>query len=432
MKKYLITIAIMSLFVVTVEAQQQWTFSDCVDYARQHNISLQKSRLSEQSAAYDLEAAKGQWQPTLDFATTQGYTNTPWSDGNKNAYTSNYGLNAVWTLWDGGNRNNTIKRDEISVRQARLATADYLRTLETDMLQVYLNLLYAAEAIDINASAVQLSKAQAERAKALMEAGKMSRVDFAQLTSQYEQDCYNLVNARSTYDSRRMELKQLLELGINDDLTPANVEWTDAQVMAALPSMEETYSLARGLDLQIASLQLSKEASDLDIKTARAGRSPKISVNAGVGTGYYAPGGSFGNDLKQAWNEQIGLSLSVPILDQKKTTTAVAKAKVQQLDAQLDIDKREVALAQSVENWYITTRSAQARYRAAEQQLISAKLTDELTNERFQLGYIDPVELLNSHSALITARHTLLQAKYMAMLGQKMIDYYRTATVTLN
>ena len=80
MKKYLITIAIMSLFVVTVEAQQQWTFSDCVDYARQHNISLQKSRLSEQSAAYDLEAAKGQWQPTLDFATTQGYTNTPWSD----------------------------------------------------------------------------------------------------------------------------------------------------------------------------------------------------------------------------------------------------------------------------------------------------------------------------------------------------------------
>ena len=60
MKKYLITIAIMSLFVITAEAQQQWTFSDCVDYARQHNISLQKSRLSEQSAAYDLEAAKGE------------------------------------------------------------------------------------------------------------------------------------------------------------------------------------------------------------------------------------------------------------------------------------------------------------------------------------------------------------------------------------
>lgn len=62
---------------------------------------------------------------------------------------------------------------------------------------------------------------------------------------------------------------------------------------------------------------------------------------------------------------------------------------------------------------------------------MSAELTDELTNERFRLGYIDPVELLTSHSALIQARHSLLQAKYMAILGQKMIEYYRTATITL-
>ncbi|MDE6371404.1 MAG: TolC family protein, partial [Duncaniella sp.] len=74
---------------------------------------------------------------------------------------------------------------------------------------------------------------------------------------------------------------------------------------------------------------------------------------------------------------------------------------------------------------------AQARYQAASQQLQSATLTDELTNERFALGYIDPIELLTSHNALIEARHTVLQAKYMAILGQKMIEYYRTATVTL-
>ncbi|MDE6782211.1 MAG: TolC family protein, partial [Paramuribaculum sp.] len=84
------------------------------------------------------------------------------------------------------------------------------------------------------------------------------------------------------------------------------------------------------------------------------------------------------------------------------------------------------------ENWYIDTRSAQARYEAALQQLESAQLTDELTNERFRIGYINPLELLSSHSALTEARHTLLQAKYMTILGKKMIEYYRTANVTLN
>lgn len=421
----------VSLLSLGAAAQEVWTYSDCVGYAREHNISLQKYRLAEQSAASDLEAAKGQWQPTLDFATSQEYTNTPWAAASKNAYSSSYGLNAGWTLWDGGVRDNTIKRNELSVKQAQLVSDDYLRTIETDLLQVYLNLLYAAEAIDINASAVELSKAQAERAKALMEMGKMSRVEYAQLNSQYEQDCYNLVNARSTYDSRRMELKQLLELGLDSGLTPAPVEWTADQVMAQLPAMEETYALARGLDLQIASLELDKEAADIDVKIAGAGRSPKISVNAGAGTGYYAPGSAFGTGLKRGWNEHIGLSLSIPILDQKKTSTAVTKAKVQQLDADLDIDKREITLAQAVESWYIDTRSAQSRYQAAEQQLVSAELTDELTNERFRLGYIDPLELLTSHSALVQARHSLLQAKYMAILGQKMIEYYRTASITL-
>ena len=102
------------------------------------------------------------------------------------------------------------------------------------------------------------------------------------------------------------------------------------------------------------------------------------------------------------------------------------------LDAQLDIDQRHTELAQSVENWYIDTRSAQSRYTAAGEQLKSAELTNELTNEQFSLGLVNPVELMTAHNDLVEARHTLLQTKYMALLGRKMIEFYRTATVTLN
>lgn len=429
MIRQFVTTASILAGVITLHAET-WTYAQCVDYAREHNISLQKSRLAEQTNAENLEEAKGQWQPTLDFSTSQGYVNTPWG-ANKNAYNSSYGFNAGWTAWDGGVRSNTIKRNEMELRRSRLATDQQFRTLETDLLQVYINLLYARESIGIYESAVMLSKSQAERAKALMESGRISRVDYAQLNSQYEQDKYNLVNARATYDSRRMELKQLLELGIDSDIDPASVDWTDAQVLAQLPPIEESYQLACKTDLQMQGLEIDKSASELDVKIAQAGRSPKIALNAGVGTGYAAPGANFGTGLRHGLNEQIGLSLSVPILDARKTKTAVARAKVQQLDAQLDIDKRETELAQLVENWYIDTRSAQARYEASLSQLESAKLTDDLTSERFALGYVDPVELLTAHSALTEARHQVLQSKFMAILGQKMVEYYRTASVSL-
>lgn len=430
MKKQLLT-AIAGLTATIAPAQQLWTYADCVDYAREHNISLQKSRISEETAAYDLDEAKAQWQPTLDFATTHAYTNSPWGKGDKNAYNSSYGLNAGWTVWNGGKRENNIKQNQLRSEIAGLNSDDILRSLETDLLQVYINILYARESIGIYEAAAKVSQAQADRARQLMEAGKLSKVDYAQLAAQYEQDNYSLVNARCTYDTRRMELKQLLQLGIDSEITLADVAWTDAQVLEPLPELGESYQMALATDLKLQGLDLEKSAAELDIKIAKAGRMPNISLNAGVGTGYYAPGGSFANGLKQALNENIGLTLSIPILDNKKTTTAVNRARAVQLDAQLDIDNRRTELGRTVENWFIDTRSAQSRFSAGQSQLQSAMLSDELTNERFNLGYVNPVELMAAHNALTEARNSLLQAKYMAMLGRKMIDFYRTAQVNL-
>lgn len=417
--------------MVASAADDLWTYNDCVEYALSHNINLQKLRLSEQTADYNLEEAQAQWQPTLDFATTHGYTNMPWGDGNKNALNGNFGLNAGWTVWNGGEREKNIERNKLNTQISSLATQDALRTLQTDLLQVYLNILYARESIAIYTEAEKLSLAQAQRMEALMQSGKASRVDYAQLKAQHEQDLYNLVNAQGTYDTRRMELKRLLEIGIEREIDLAAVEITECQIMTELPPIEESYQLAVATDLQLQSLKLDEEGAALDVDIAKASGRPRISLSAGVGTNYFVPGENFGTQLKQGINENIGLTLSIPIFDNKRTKTAVARAKVQQLNLQLDSESRLTELAQSVENWYIDTRSAQSRFKAAVQQLQSAEISAELTDEQFKVGLINPIELMTAHNNLVEAQQALLQAKYMALLGQKMIEYYRTSTVTI-
>ncbi len=429
MRNHLLTFAIIGLSFAGARGEV-WTYTDCVDYAKSHNISLQKTDLAEQTAAFDLEAAEAQWEPTLDFATSQGFSNYPFGEGTKNSYSSSYGLNGGWTAWNGGIRENTIKRNRLQTEIAKVATRDALRTLESDLLQVYINILYAREAIGIYEEAVRLSKAQADRSQALMEGGRASKVDYAQLRSQYEQDCYSLVEARGLYDTRRMELKKLLELGLSTDIEVADVEWSAEQVMAELPPMEESYTLALQNDVEIEGLNLEKEGTAIDIDIAKAGNSPTISVNAGVGMGYNTPG-SFFKGMKRSFGESVGLTLSIPILDNKKTKTAVAKARIQQLNAELDIDQRRTDLSQLIESWYIDTRSAQARFTAAQQKVEAALSSCELTDEQFRLGLVNPVELMTAHNGLIEARYSLLQAKYMAMLGQRMIHYYRTTEASL-
>lgn len=430
MRQHIITAMLVCCGAITADAET-WSYRDCVDYAREHNISLRKSRLNEEISLCNLEESKAQWQPTLDFATSHGFTNMPFGNDSKNSYSSSYGLNAGWTVWNGGDRENNIKRSELQTRIDRVNTENIMRTIETDLLQVYINILYAKESISIYEEAEKLSRAQAERASALMDAGRISRVDYAQLKAQYEQDCYNLVNARGTYDNRRMEMKKLLELGIDSDIELQDVEWTTEQVLALLPDMTESYRLATITDLQLKGLEMEIDGTDLDIAIAKASGSPRLSLNAGIGTSYVAPGLTFGTAMKQNLNETIGLTLSVPILDNKKTKTAVARAKVQKINAQLDIDSRHTELARTIENWYIDVRSSQSRYEAAVDQLSSAKLSNELSNEQFNLGLVNPVELMTAHNNLVEANHTLIQAKYMTMLGKKMIEFYRTAKISL-
>lgn len=413
---------------------EHWTYDECVEYAKANNISAQQTILTWESGNYDLEAARAQWFPTLDFSVSQGYTNYPRpADGvRKNSYNGSYGLSAGWTVWNGNKRSNTIKQQELSGQVNSLAVEAVYNNLETEILICYLQILYAREAIDIAKQTCEVSRAQKERAEALMNAGKLSRVDYIELESQYLTDESNVVSAESTYKSRKLELKQLLELGIEVDMEIPDLTFSEEDVLTPLPDKVDVYYAAIAWLPEVQSLLIQEDISDLDIKIARAGYAPTISLNGSVGTGNGSGTGySFGDQLLNNLNENIGISLSIPILDQKSTKTAVAKAKIEKLNAQLDYQSKLNDVAQTVESYYIEAQSAQAQYLSGKKQLESAELTDELTNEQFKLGLVNPLELLTSHNTLLNSRLELLQSKYTAIMNIKMLEYYQTQEINL-
>ncbi len=409
-----------------------WTYEECVEWARDHNISLRQSELSQESASVTLEGAKAKWIPTLDFGTTQGYSNTPMGDRDKNAYTSSYGFNGSWTLWDGGRRQSDIRRAETDIERSRLAMDDLFRDIRSEILTNYLNILYCREAVGVNRMLSQVSAAQAERAKQMMESGKISIVDYQQLESQAERDRYNVVSAEADLLSKRLQLRNLLELGIEKDIDVVPIDFPQSLVLDSLPPLVESYRLALASDSRLRYNELSVNIADEDIRAAKAGGSPQIGVTAGIGTGYYTTDQrGWGEQMRRSFNENIGLTLTVPILDNKKTRTAVAQAKIARLNSEYDIEARRQEVANILEGWYIEMESARSRYVAAVQNEKAAALSDEYVAERFAVGYVESTELLQSHQALSSARHELIQAKYMAVLARKMVEFLRSGNITL-
>ncbi len=432
--KLMLLIAGISLAGSIASAEQKvWTFDDCVEWATTNSTEIRQVMLNILSAQQDILSAKDAWLPTVSFNTNQSLTNYPSPNtGMKgNSYGSSYNIGASWTVWEGNIRKYRQDSAKILEQQQSLAGDDVVKTLKLGILEAYLNILYAAETVTIAEQTLQVSTAQAERAQKLMESGRSSKVDYAQIESQRAQDAYNVTQAKSNYESAKMALKKILELGIDYNLEVLDIKFNDSEVLAPLPDRLEVYNIAAGWLPEIKSNELSKSIYANDVKIAKAGNLPNIALQGGVGTGYNSGGRGWTSQMGHNFNENIGLTLNVPIFDGNSTKRAVAKAKI--AEQKYDITKKELLdnLSQTIESLYINATNAQAKYNAGLAQLNAVKLTDDLVNRQFELGYVNPLDLLTAHNNLLNARLELLQSKYMAILAEKTINYYATQEVDI-
>lgn len=413
---------------------EEWTFDDCIKWAIANNIDVRQSMLSILQADQNIGMAKDAYLPYIGFSTNQSFSNypSPQQGQTQNTYNSSYNINASWTIWEGNARKYRVESNKLYKIQQQLYGDDVIKNLQLGILQAYLNILYSLEAVDIAQKTLEVSTAQANRTKRLMETGKTSRVDYAQIESQRAQDEYNLVQAKSSYSSSKVTLKNLLNLGLDYDLNIKEINFSDSLVKSPLPTKSELYEIAQNWLPQFKSNELNKFIFDYNIKIAKSSYYPSISLNGGLGTGYNSSGtASWGRQMKNFFNENIGLSLSVPIYDGNATRRAVNIAKLQALEYDLNKTQLQNELSQTIENLYIESDNARAKYESGLTQLEATSLSAELVDRQFELGLVNPIELLTAHNNLLNARLELLQSKYMAILSSKTIEYYATTQVTI-
>jgi len=396
------------------EASKTWTLQECLDYAYQNNIQVRQSRNNQLSGIEDTKQAKAALFPSLVASTTQSYTNYPSSEvTDNNSYTGTYGITAGMTIFEGGKLRTEVKRQKVQNQMDALSVEESVNDIRIAIVQAYMQCLYAADAVRINRSTAEASKAQRDRAEEMLRTGSISRVDFAQLQSQYSSDEYQIVVAGSTLDNYKLQLKQLLELDIMEEMNPAVPGVKEENVLKALPPKNEVYETALKVMPQIRRGELGIEAAKLEEKSARAGFFPSISLSASVGTGHMSNNDfESGSQIWNRFNENVGLTLNIPIFSNRKNRTAVNKAKIALNDSYLEWTSLQKELLRNVESAYLDAVSAQAQYLSAREKEKYARESYELTSEQFRVGVKNTVELITAQNEYSAAQQQVLQAKY--------------------
>ena len=423
----------------------QWNLQACIDYALQQNITIRKNRLNAESAEVDVKTARAALFPSLTASVSQRIVNRPNSQTNtiidgdnitssqsKTSYNGSYGIDANWTLYNGSKRLNTLKQQRMNNRIAELGVAESENTIEESITQIYVQILYAAEAVKVNEATLDVSRAECERARALLAAGSIARSDLAQLEAQVSTDKYQLVTAQATLQDYKLQLKQLLELDGEKEMTLYIPTLGDENVLSPLPSKTDVYRSALTLRPEIEAGRLNDKASELDINIARSGYIPTISLSAGIGsTNTNGNDFTFGEQIKQNWNNSLGVTVSVPIFNNRQTKSAVQKAKIQKQNSELDLLDNQKNLYKTIEGLWLDANSAQQRYVAAIEKLRSTQTSYDLIQEQFNLGMKNTVELLTEKNNLLNAQQETLQAKYMAILNTQLLKFYQGEQITL-
>ena len=395
--------------------------------------------MSKETATETLKQSQAALFPSLSASTNQSVGYRPWQDSGtitvtngqvdtdvkKTYYNCSYTINAQWTVWNGNQNRNQVKLNRVSEEQAELNVEQTSNTIQESIAKLYVQILYQTEAIEVSRQSLETSKKNEERGKTMLEVGKMSKADVAQLTAQRATDEFNLVNAESQLANYKMQLKQLLEL-TTEDFDIAVPAASDEQALQEIPALTAVYEAALLQRPEIKSAELSKRSGDLQLKIAKAGWLPTLGLTGGVSTSTNSlSANTWGEQMKTNVNASAGATLSIPIFDQRKTRTAVNKAKIQQLTAELDLQDKQKTLWKTIETFWLDAQTNQQKFRSARESVASEQESYNLLSEQFQLGLKNIVELMTGKDKLLQAQQNKLQSKYTTILNQQLLKFYQ-------
>ena len=426
---------------------KQWTLQDCIDYAMENNITLLKSQLQKKTATEELKGAKAALLPTLSASTNQSLGYQPWKDTgmsyvtngtvntkvDKTSYNGSYSLSGQWTVWNGNRNINTIKLDQLSEEQAELQSQETANSIQERIAQIFAQILYLDESVKVSEQTLETSKKNEERGQEMLEVGKMSKADLAQLSAQRANDEYAIVEAKSQLMNYKLQLKQLLEITDEEQFDVAIPEISDAYIMAEIPSLQSVYEQALMNRPEIERLQLSIKSSEVSVSIAKAGWMPSVNLTGGITTSTNSlSSNGWGSQMKSNVNSSLGLGVTVPIYDGRSTKTSVNKAKINQLQAQLNLLDQQKTLYSDIQQFWLNAWTNQQKYQAAKSSVESAQQSYDLLSEQFRLGLKNIVELMSGKDKLLSAQQNQLQSKYLTLYNQQMLQFYQNGVLKAN
>lgn len=457
MKKFPVLILIILLIFANQAFSQkkEWTLQECITYALENNIQIKQQSIQTQYQKNALDLAKFRMLPTINGTASHNYsfgraldqTTYQYTD-NEKIVSDNFYIGSSLILFNGLQTLNGIKAGRYDL----LASQEDLKTIRDNIaLSValdYLQILLNMEIVSATESQLQTTLEQIEKTRKLVDAGSVARGNLLQIEAQAAQEELQLINIRNMLETSILNITQLLELPSPEGFAIVVPEIPLDTNTVVSGSIAEIFQTAVGSRPEVKSSEYKLYASEYDLKIAKGGRSPRLSLSNSFSTGYsdirqkllgldpvtgpiYGKY-SFADQVNDNINYGIGFSLNVPILNGWQVNKNIANSRLGVENSRYALEGAKKQLYKNIQQAYADASAAMKKYAASLKAVTSTEESFRYTEQKFNVGMVTPVDYNAAKTQLLNAQSDMAQSKYEFIFKSKVLDFYRGVPLNLN
>jgi len=433
----ILTLLIIFCFQYITAQEKKWTLEDCIRYAVENNIGLQRQKLLTESKQTDLLVSRMNLLPDLNAGSQLQIANGRSIDQsnaivfNKNL-TNTVGVASNIVIFNGFTEINTIAANKFMLRAGLESEKIVRNSLIGDILGQYYQVLYARGLEDASKMQLDLSEKQLFRITKMVETGREALSKQFEIESQVSNDRLSFTIAHNTASQAITTLKQMLQLepgAAFDILVPDmnNILITDSSY-----SPDSVYKLAAQNLPRLKEIEYELKASKKQIAAARGNLAPKLSAGGQIGSYYYnvlnAPDGTTQNSYQRQLNgnlaKQASLTLNIPIFNNLSTFRTIKMAKIRRNDNELRLELEKNNLYTDIENACLNYNRGKDEFSAARASFDYNTKSFEGVEKKFESGLVDVTGYSLAKTTLFKAETEALRTKLQLLIRKLTIQFY--------
>jgi len=447
-----------------------WTLRQCVDYAMQNNLNVQRSTYNVENAEIDKSQAFMAMAPTLNAGSSFGYNWGRSINPVTNQFTtreiSSLSPNASSgvTVFNGMRIQNNIKASTKNLAASEAELEKAKNDVILDVINRYLTVVFNKELVENAKFQLASSQQQLDRTKRQVAAGSLPISNELNLESQVATNELNLINRENALALSLLQLKQAMQVPASQDLD-IEIPALEPEDLILENSRDQIYEMARQSLPEVKGAKLRLEGSYYAVKAAKGNLYPRLTLSGSINSNYssandepqFAQNGTFTRtigtvdvngtvydvvtqapnfsqisdsygyreQLKDNIFRQAGLNLSIPLFNGFQARANIRRQVINQRVAEITLKQTENTVRQNVETAYNDAFAAAKTYTSTEKQVKAREEAFRMTKQRFEIGAANFVEYQVAENDLFQSKSDLSRSKYDFIFKKRLLDFYQ-------